>query len=359
MKKLIALLLATMLLFLGAMALAEGGTTYDANDQNTWRTEPTSFTFAKNYVKDSTVTTKEAAAVFPAEPLTFTVAKAAGSTNPDDTMITVGKANEANASNTYTIQAVDGEIPVYVPSYSKAGKYEYTITEVPGSAQGVSRYDSTSINVAVLVSFDYDHSRLAVQAGVEGANADAVKMDKLYNQYDVGGLEVSKAVEGNLGDRTVAFDIDVTFKTEAGKTVYSDITYSGGTDEVTQTIAKDWTGEKTVTVHLKHGDSVAFTNIPAGVTYTVVEQAKHAETRLNDPAKGYTAAYKNTDNQDTTSGSGKIGKDDADTVAITNTKSTGINTGITLDSLPYIIALAVVAVGVALFLARRRHREDD
>lgn len=351
MKKLLALLLAALLFSLGAAALAEE-TTYDPNDQSTWRTEPTTFTFTKTYVKEAT--TKAAAEVFPAETLAFTVAKAAGNTNPDDTMITVD-----NAQNTYTATGVTNTIRVNVPAYSKVGKYDYTITEVAGSAQGVSHYDGTSLNVAVFVTFDYEHKTLNVDAGVEKASADAEKMDKLYNQYDVGGLEVSKAVEGNLSDKTVAFDIDVTFKTQTGKTVWSDITYSGGTDTGTQTIAKGWTGENKVTIHLKHGDSVAFANIPAGVTYTVLEQAKHTEAGLNDPAKGYTATYANKDNRETASGSGEIAKDDADTVAITNTKNTGINTGITLDSLPYIIALAVVAVGAVLFLVRRRHREDD
>ncbi len=92
----------------------------------------------------------------------------------------------------------------------------------------------------------------------------------------------------------------------------------------------------------------------AGVSYAVVEQAKHTREGVNDVTRGYTAAYANSDNAATGSGSGAIAAGDADTVAVTNTKNSTIETGVKLDSLPYIVLLAVAVVGMAVALMRRR-----
>ena len=94
----------------------------------------------------------------------------------------------------------------------------------------------------------------------------------------------------------------------------------------------------------------------AGVSYAVVEQAKHTREGVNDVTRGYAAAYANSDNAATGSGSGSgaIAAGDADTVAVTNTKNSTIETGVKLDSLPYIVLLAVAVVGMAVALMRRR-----
>lgn len=43
-----------------------------------------------------------------------------------------------------------------------------------------------------------------------------------------------------------------------------------------------------------------------------------------------------------------------DTVTITNNKGTGVDTGVVLDSLPYILLIAVALVGVVAFTAKKR-----
>ena len=44
----------------------------------------------------------------------------------------------------------------------------------------------------------------------------------------------------------------------------------------------------------------------------------------------------------------------SDTVNITNTKGTTVDTGVVLDSLPYILLIAVAVVGVVAFTAKKR-----
>ena len=96
-------------------------------------------------------------------------------------------------------------------------------------------------------------------------------------------------------------------------------------------------GEET-TFLLKHGDTIHIANLPYGVTYTVTETA----------AEGYTT--------EKTGDHGTISAVDQ-TAAFTNTKNGEVDTGVVLNNMPYILVLAVLAAGVAVFIIRKR-RED-
>ena len=50
---------------------------------------------------------------------------------------------------------------------------------------------------------------------------------------------------------------------------------------------------------------------------------------------------------------------DAKTLAFTNHCTLFPDTGVLLDTLPYIVILAVVAGGVALLMLRKHRKEDD
>ena len=97
-------------------------------------------------------------------------------------------------------------------------------------------------------------------------------------------------------------------------------------------------GQET-TFKLKHGDTISIANIPYGVTYSVTETA----------VDGYTTTK--------TGDTGTINAAEQ-TAAFTNTKEGTIDMGVTLDSLPYILALAVVFGGAVVMFTRKRHVED-
>ena len=61
----------------------------------------------------------------------------------------------------------------------------------------------------------------------------------------------------------------------------------------------------------------------------------------------------------TTTKTGDTGKIKAaeQTAAFTNTKNGDVDTGVVLNNMPYILVLAVLAAGVAVFIIRKR-RED-
>lgn len=342
MKKVLTLLLAAALTAaLGLTAFAADGTAAKSSPAGT-------FTIKKTYTSTDGKT-------YPAETLTFTVTP--NSKNPDSTKtITVG-----NDSNSYTVAALTSDITVSYPAYTEPGIYRYTIKENTGTSQGVT-YDTAEINVAILVYFDTDGS-LKAQAGVEKADPDAEKEDTFTNIYEFGGdekgdgsLSVKKTVTGKLGDPDKYFTIKVSFTAENGKTVNSDIAVSGGSETSNPTtVAAPWSGTKDVTIKLKHDETIKFDKIPVGVTYTVEEDASHIAAgstqtieELNGE-EGYLVSYD--------AETGTIAKGSQLLTTVTNDKDTSINTGISLDSLPYLLMLAAVAVG-AVVIFRRRRVED-
>ncbi len=341
MRKIMTVLLAAALtagLCLTAFAADEGVTP----------SEKGTFNFTKEY--DSTD-----GETFPSETLSFEVT--ADDANPDDTMITIGE------DNSFAVTGITNNVPVNYPAFTLPGIYRYTIKELEGDTQGVTYATDTEINVVILVSYNSDGTGLVAEAGVEKADPDAEKEDSITNIYELGGdnkaedaaLTVEKTVTGNLGDKEKLFTIKVTLTAEDGKTVNSDITVSGGSDASnTQTIEKGWPGSTDVTILLKDGETVSFDKIPVGVTYVVEEDASHLIAG-NEPTveelnseEGYKATYTNEE--------GTTAVDTTCEAAIENNKDTGINTGISLDSLPYLLMLAAVAVGA--FIIFRRRVED-
>ena len=338
MKKLFALLLTL------ALVLSFGITAMAA--------EPVMTSKATTYealIKTYNVVGGNDATLYPAETLTFTSTPAVS--NPDPTNLTV---NDLEVTGNTKQKLV-----INVPAYSKVGVYHYTITENAGNTQGVT-YTTDAVNVSVLVEYDYndkdgDGYGLKATIGVTNAAGEGegeLKHDTFTNTYSLGSLTVSKEVAGNLASQSQEFAIDVTFTSD--QPVLSTITCGDG-----QTIVpnEDWSlvdGVYTamVTVKLIHGQDVTFNNIPAGVTYTVVEQAKHeaADPNGSNPETGYTVTYEGE--------TGTIAENVTAAAKVINTKGTTVNTGVVLDSLPYVLLIAVAVVAVVLFTVRKRRNRE-
>ena len=125
----------------------------------------------------------------------------------------------------------------------------------------------------------------------------------------------------------------VTFTAPEGKTVNSIISYLDGA-ESKSILPTVWTeGIATAEITLKHGETVTFNNIPYGVEYDVAENDYTVE--------GYDEVALSVKDS-----SGEDGVIDSaqETVTATNNKGTEtIDTGITLDSMPYVLVLACVS----------------
>ena len=348
MKRITAVLLAAVL-------AAGFNLTAFAADSDLTPSAAGTFTFEKEYESTDGET-------FPTETLEFDITADANNPDGGTALITIGTGNKSDVTGAKTTNIV-----VNYPSFSKTGIYRYTIKEKTGTSQGVTYDTSKEIKVAIMVTYNSDHTALVVEdgnVGVEKTDPDAEKEDSITNTYEFGGneedktksLTVQKTVTGNLGDQDKLFTIKVTLTAEDGKSVNSDIAVSGGSDSGnTQTIAKGWTGSKEVTIKLKHNETVRFDKIPVGVTYKVEEDASHiAAGAVQTPEElngdeGYLVTYGNE--------TGTITKGTTKEATVTNDKSTTINTGISLDSLPYLLMLAAVAFGTFVIFRRRRVEE--
>ena len=356
MKKILAIILSLILI----LALSAGALAAEEEEE----TEAGTVTHeAVTVTKEYTVSGGDGETI-PEETLSFTVEP--DENNPDDVDITVNPIDTADGLN----------ITIGFGNYSKMGVYKYIVTENTGSTLGVT-YDETPIIVIVTVvnekagqgtenelkayvgAFEYngeDEEYGDKVGGDPGGEGSAEFAAAFTNQFAMGKLTVSKKVTGNLADNTKAFDIVVTFT--GGAKAANAITYTVAGGQA-QTLSFDEDGEAEATISLKHDQSAEFTNIPAGIEYTVVEAEKHTTGTLNSE-EGYTATYANSDDEEeTTTGCGSIAAEDDDTVEITNEKKTEIQTGVILDYLPYVlIVLVVVAAIVAMLLRRRRSAED-
>ena len=227
-----------------------------------------------------------------------------------------------------------GNIEIVLPNYDKVGVYQYTLKETPGNLAGVT-YDNTEYYLKVTV-INQDGQKVRVAALHKGS-ASGNKENSLENTYTAGALQITKTVDGNLGDKTKYFEFKVTL-TGMGESVYADsynVTGGSYTGNPT-TIA---IGTET-TFKLKDGDTIKIANLPAGVKYEVTETE----------AEGYTT----TKTADTGTIEGSVA-----TAAFTNTKNGEVDTGIRLDSLPYLMMLAIAGAGLVVLVARKRGMRED
>ena len=366
-KKLLSLVLAlTMTLSMGTVAMADEP--MDAS------VTTNTVTIYKDYVANEE--NDHDTAKSPAETLSFTVNSVSiedAGTNANGVVdITVDSMPKPTIDNVSIEEDAadinDGtkhEITVKLPAYSVVGVYTYEITENDGNMAGVE-YLRHPIKLVVTVQ-QAENGKIVV-AGVhceDPEDGDAVKVDSFENTYSAGKLAISKTVTGNLGDQTKKFNVKVTFNAPTGETVGAAITYRVGTEalEITKEEWNNGTVEKIIA--LKHGETITFENIPYGVKYTVEE--------TDYTADGYDAAvYRGTDitnkniqftgDNSVTEGSTEkpenISIDAAEqNVTIENHKAAEVDTGINLDSMPYILILAAVAVGGVAIISKKRREE--
>ena len=233
-----------------------------------------------------------------------------------------------------TANGTEAQITVALPEYDHVGVYEYTLREVAGTTAGVTYYGN-DIRLTVTVINDDETGRLRI-AAVHTESVGEEKNDTFTNTYSAGTLQIKKTVTGILGDKTRYFRFTVTLNGEEGKT-YND-TYAVGETSYAENPTEIKIGE-TATFYLKHDETLAIENLPYGVSYTVEE----------DTPDDYTVTM--------TASEGVIGAASV-TASFTNNKGGTPDTGISLDSLPYVAILVLAVAGSAFMIARKYTRRD-
>ncbi len=211
--------------------------------------------------------------------------------------------------------------------------------------------------------------------------------DRVVNFYAhyrkaTSNVTIKKQVTGLLGDTQKNFTFNVSITTKDGKVYSNGVTATK--DGAPVNLKENFT--------LKHGEYVTLNNVPIGAIITVKEinpgehysvsatgqngtQNGGGEVTFTYVAVANTAAASDTDEADlmllsmdegTAVDTDAVALADATDKMVTNNAIMVTNhctlfpdTGVLLDTLPYIVILAVVAGGVALLMLRKRRKEDD
>lgn len=366
MKKFLAILLAMLLVLVTAMpfALAEEGAPGGENGNTEGGNTEDDATQVVSIDPD----TASGAAGKPTKPVTVKIKKSITAKEEKDvyktadrhpevtleftaeeksvTLSTETTAPEVTFNELTIAESADyGELEINLPSYKAVGIYTYTVTEAATGYAGMTEAADLELKVTVIQNVENGNLEIAGIA----VRQDDVKTDDIENLYKSGRLLVTKIVDGNMGDRTKEFPITVTLNAPSEKTVASTVTYKvndGDAQTVTFT-----NGKAEVKVNLKHNEFVEIFNIPEGVTYTVVEDEDIVHLDAPDGDDENANAYKveGEETEDTEITVGERTEYD-----ITNTKTIIPDTGISLESLPYVLLMVLAMFGFVVLKLRKR-----
>lgn len=279
------------------------------------------------------------------------------------------------------------------PTYTEAGKYEYTVTENEAAQPAIPKDSAhekmimskaeykmdvyvtngdTGLQIAnIIVNKTKDDKGIAATGKVDISDTDQngfkftntyvqeagigdkpSNPDEDYTKY--GSLNVSKKIELNENGGTAStkdeFSFQATFKFPTGtdantlggvKANGSDITLkAGGTYDFT----------------LKNGENKKFTGLPVGTTMTVTESATpnykgSANVTINGADESTVAATKY--NEVITVSNKKLGQK-KNAVDVTNTYNNVPVTGIIMNNLPYIAMIVIGAAALVVYVQNKR-----
>lgn len=245
--------------------------------------------------------------------------------NVTKTVTGLSESEFASAENTYTIEVQkledDGATwttyDTLTYTITGDGTLSQTISPIPGGSYRVLETDGntnlTGTSEIMYISV-YDGGQVILSK--ENTDAELTVTNSFSAEPAAYDLTVSKNVSGNMADVSREFTFTVSY------------------------------GETTETFTLSHNGIETLENIPVGATVTIKES----------DADGYAFSVSSVNGQDEyTVGS------DSNTITFTmpaenvnvminNHKDATIDTGILLDSLPYILILGIVIAGVAILL---------
>ena len=197
----------------------------------------------------------------------------------------------------------------------------------------LSRYENGAHLSAGSISFTYDGDSITFDAQsnynkyattvltVSEAENASITITNTYTP-NTRNLTVQKTLSGNMYDANKKFAFTVTVNNV----------------NTTFDLAKD---ETHTIENVPVGAVVSVTENPDGYTYSFVSITEGVEKMDKKYGVSFIMPAQDV------------------TVVINNDKTVTIDTGILLDTLPYILILGVVAVGAVLLIKKRRNRDDD
>lgn len=282
------------------------------------------------------------------------------------------------------------------PTYPEAGKYEYTVTETQTADPIVANSEhekmimsqaeytmdvyvtdgATGTEISNIVvnkvqddagqpktgkvdigntdDNDFNFTNTYVQEA--GTGTDPTNPGPTYNKF--GSLNVSKKVVNANGTATTpddefAFTATFAFPKETDANTLGGIKAANG-DTVTSVEGG------TYTFKLKANENMKFTGVPVGTTITVKESAAKnykgsAEITINGTKLTPVAATSYNTELTAVNNNEKLGQTQ-NTVDVTNTYNDVPVTGIIMNTLPYVLMIALCGVALIAFVGFKRRR---
>lgn len=275
-------------------------------------------------------------------------------TNQTYTTAQPGDTVTLSATQKYAVQTVTVDFSSV--SFTAPGIYRYTITETANDQDGITNDTSSTRTLDVYVAYQ-DNSgtnQLEVKGYVlqDGVVANpTTKSTGFTNTYATNNLTLEKQVTGNQGDRDKYFEFTVNITDAVAGTVYSvdltDATWNSTSSPNPTELTVGESGAVSGTFYLKDDESIVIQGLTANTKYTITEDDYSTD--------GYTTTNDVNAADGTTTGEKTMGANNQK-VTFTNDKSGTVPTGILLETAPYVVLmLVVVAGGVALLAAKRKH----
>ena len=224
-------------------------------------------------------------------------------------------------------------------------EYQYTFTEDTSKA-AADGYTLTK----TLVNDEENVSSGSVNIRKEN-NDQYITFSNIYEK-NTADVTLTKHVTGLMGDTHKEFAFSIT-----------------GLDESNAMLENGDLSDFT----LMHNGSVTLKNVPMGTVFAVVEtlgvdsgyetKATGYDTAVTDADRTFYYKLVLKDGQQVLMACDANGNNEKEqnelAITVTNHCTLKPDTGVLLDTLPYIVILAVVAGGVALLMLRKHRKEDD
>lgn len=260
-------------------------------------------------------------------------------------------------------------------TFDKPGTYVYSLTENESSNNNVAEDNDTSENLYVVVNVQWaDADNPGGSTVIQSAymmttlsDTDTKVTDATFTNTAVTNSDVTitNTVKGTAANTDEYFAYTVILRDGTGSYAIeysdsSDTTYSNPTTIEAKPDGADESGYA-VTIYLKSGQSATIKNLPEGADYSVTQAANDYDSSsylISDSDTASISTDSTTDGE-SLEATGSVDDANADTVAFTNTKGFVAATGITSNTLPFVMIAAIAVAGVVVLLVKRRRRSYE
>lgn len=234
------------------------------------------------------------------------------------------------------------------------GEYVFLVKEENGEAEGWT-FDTTQYYVQVLVkndeTIDYKIIKVEDLDKEDAQKQSAFAFNNIYTPNipeDSGAaLTIKKTIDGSEEyslKNTYDFTVEIT---------YTDLTPNGGKYKIADGSETDITVENkkaTITGTLKKDDTITFTGLPQGISYTITENETPTSLGPNFKGCSINEAAEVTQNITTT----KENVVTEETFTFKNVFEMITPTGLAISVTPFVAMFAAVAGAIALYVAAKR-----